>query len=668
MANKGTSYITDPSGIPISAEGGDATRSLAQWVGDRVNVAGFSSLASAVTYAKTNSLDVWVPNGLWDGSDVSQIDYGNVNFYGEGEIEGLYRKHVVRPEVAPSFFSTTSTKNMLANLSSGRDTPTVVLAGDSISTFSANTKTRGGMLTTSIESAFRNQFGDINFYNRAIGGKTFTNLDGNPNNSYPEWYVDESKDWLEYIEELTPDVVVLSMGMNDSSGIKTSSVESIVGKIKAWSNVPDIVFCTNLVPSLDGNQYELYATKSEQEGRDFAAGFVRTYAQYNNHLLLDFNRQCNMARDGFDIVYGALGNGDTVSVVTDTGSDERIVGTKEVYNFKVAIEVDGEALSDDDSFLHIKTGSGDQDYLRVVSRNGYLTFSPRYGSDTVTIQDIVATSEATGAGSFTLHVEKYGNFLTVYKREVNLGANTPAIYSATIVHCGGLFTPRVMSSRNSMLSSVEFSYDQPMRTMPTIRDSELWGVDDTSASVGVWGGSSWNHPSTKVDAHVYRPVLSGVVLNHRGEVSSLSVGLGGVIHTDFSVTSNSAASFGGVQYHIPLSSSSSGGCSFEIPDSGVMKTLSLKYIGDNSAGSTVVLAVYITRFDEGYSPETSLLRAVSVTLDAAQDEVGLFTFGTVTGSPISFQKGDQIDIYRNTQSGDDNYGDLKLLGLNIVSQ
>jgi len=126
-----------------------------------------------------------------------------VNFVGPGDLTSAYRKPTQSlsprqtPRVLPSNFWNIRALNATS-------APIVCLVGDSISTYWANVRTRAGVFSTAIETTFLNQFPSATFHNRAIGGQRLSHFDSKPT-TFPEWYTDTGRDWISYVEDITPD-------------------------------------------------------------------------------------------------------------------------------------------------------------------------------------------------------------------------------------------------------------------------------------------------------------------------------------------------------------------------------------------------------------------------------------------------------------------------------
>ena len=197
-----------------------------------------------------------------------------------GDIIGLYRRASI-PVGAPSNVRIEDGSSSAGLTAFYRATnPTVVIMGDSISTDGPNALSKGDSMASVIAGEIQNQNPGttINFLNRAIGGQTWLNANTKPT-SFPAWYTDTTKDWLEYVQADAPDLLILAFGMNDANGFNAGAIHAVVNKIKTWAKVPSILFVTNPVPAIAttwSGGAGFYDTIF-QEGRDWAAGYARIF-------------------------------------------------------------------------------------------------------------------------------------------------------------------------------------------------------------------------------------------------------------------------------------------------------------------------------------------------------------------------------------------------------
>lgn len=140
----------------------------------------------------------------------------------------------------------------------------------------------------------------IESYNCAIGGETWNGMysdDTAPNPWNPGYAAYTS--WKEYVASLNLDLLLLYSGGNDGRGIDVTAMNELVQFFLGQTHAPSIIFGVTYQPSLGSSTLQ-YDTIGIQEGIDFAAQYVRSYALANDYGYLDFGRWHAMCRDGFD--------------------------------------------------------------------------------------------------------------------------------------------------------------------------------------------------------------------------------------------------------------------------------------------------------------------------------------------------------------------------------
>ncbi|MBV8564591.1 MAG: hypothetical protein JO273_03945 [Methylobacteriaceae bacterium] len=245
---------------------------------------------------------LYVPNAHYVPSLSALVAY--VVPIGEGKLLGAaYRRYVI-PTTAPLPGPPARTIGR-ERLSAFRaaSSPVVVVAGDSIWQTSNNPA-----LAMEPQPWLQKAIGDANtdktaitFYSRAVGGQTYANLDTTPS-VFPAWDTVHATPWLGtaaatgYIYALNPDLLILGFQNNDSIGLSLSAFLDVQSKIDGWAKVPDRIIATHWTMGL------VSAAGATPNNNDYAAMFLRTYAQMRGFGLLDFHRQGTKLRDGYDPV------------------------------------------------------------------------------------------------------------------------------------------------------------------------------------------------------------------------------------------------------------------------------------------------------------------------------------------------------------------------------
>lgn len=380
--------------------------------------------------------------------------------------------------------------------------PVVVIAGDSIATDTPTTTadeidSLWGSLQRALVSASPST--TITFYNRAIGGATWTNLNAatlaSTGLTLPSWATGDAgaQPWLDYIEALAPDLIFLALGMNDRQNLDTAQIRSVLTTILAWSKVPDIVFITPMVPSrmtADANLSSFDA----QNGRHFVAGYLRSRARYSGYGLLDLHRQYCITREGFDPDASSFLRGHsstnfslprtsstycqdfvfkfqfTATAGFWTGRRLRVDLSPRYANSESWVEIYNDAGNMACEFVEIDDGPGR--YLQVTSA--------------------IATDTS---GTRTITVGLKGS-------EIRIEYEGSVIYAGKVRRHGGLFQPHVeWTDASTTALSIEFWYGVFARYMPQLTDAEMWG--DGS----VVSGNDQNHPTSLGAALVYSQAI-----------------------------------------------------------------------------------------------------------------------------------------------------------------
>ena len=423
----------------------------------------------------------------------------NTILSGTSDISGIPRKSVSRPWRGQ--YVPTNTINPWHHLPRmmERASPVIVMFGDSLSTQGPNTPSGIQSMDTILRNKFikDNPTKNIKWYNRSIGGQTFTGANSIPSNlDYfnPSWYTDHSRAWWEYVRDLNPDVLVIAFGMNDGGSINPNEFFALMAKIKAWVKVPDLLFVTTPVPSCAAvAPYTQYSAHSGQEGRDTAAGLVRSYARLFGHGCIDINRACVAMRDGYDVISNPTRAEETVNA-------SFYKATKACTDFSFTAELDC-ALWDSTSKVVSCRVSEAPDYIfltlgsnRELIFGGYCTGFGNY--KTTPTGYILPTT-----GTIFLDVGVFGG---VAKLITWTSANIEdRIERATIplLRAGGEYRPWLTFGQGQdtgPFKKITFNrgYKFPKYSQ-AITDLELWGPSTSDAGTKPgFGGNGINHYSS----------------------------------------------------------------------------------------------------------------------------------------------------------------------------
>ncbi|MFT8308900.1 SGNH/GDSL hydrolase family protein [Acetobacter malorum] len=140
---------------------------------------------------------------------------------------------------------------------------------------------------------------NINFYNFAIGGTTWSDLAG-PTPPSPWWGVNEKLSWLQNIIASEPDVICFWFGGNDGRQINIPAMHSVIAMINEKLPETDIILAVTYLPSFGSTLWTGYGTVAGQQDRMFAQNYLRSYARWKDIGYLDVGRWHMMMRDGYD--------------------------------------------------------------------------------------------------------------------------------------------------------------------------------------------------------------------------------------------------------------------------------------------------------------------------------------------------------------------------------
>ncbi|HCG6617818.1 TPA: phage tail protein [Vibrio parahaemolyticus] len=472
-----------------------------------------SVVQEAIDYAIANNLRyIQVDDDYPVSGDLK--NRSNVIFVGEGSMPGVYRRDVIRihEQAGGVYFNDLNPSLHLQKFSEAK-LPKVVIMGDSISTHEPESISRNETFWSVLKEKIKvdNPGADVSFVNRAVPGQTWRHASTVPTR-FPTWYTNQSRNWLEYVKDEEPDLLFLAFGMNDSSDFQNTHLHNVVNEIIGWEKVPDLVFVTNMVPSLE-TEYasELFTTKSQQEGRDYVAGYVRSYAKAKGYGLIDVNRMFNIARDGRDVCLSSFCreydkeptvNGvfksktecrDFSAVIYITGTSEEISEMFAGTHGTMACQVG----ADHNDVVFIKSNDQNKIVLEFYSGTGYL-------------YKRLTLEHGVPINPFSMTFEKFGNSFWMRIGEGESVSNLAEVHDL-ITH-GGVFNPKFGYFEGNYPSGpvdkVTFNYGVDKKYMPTILNDELWGSQANNNYIKMpWGGNGINHPTSLGVSAVYMPVL-----------------------------------------------------------------------------------------------------------------------------------------------------------------
>lgn len=445
------------------------------------------------------------------------VDYrkAQVIYIGSGNLPSTYRKKVVNLN-SPTFRYFDNLSTVALKRFRQTSNPVVVFVGDSTYTLQPNVRSRTETLYSMVQNKLRQEFPEkeITFHNRAIGGQRWDHANSVPNRAI-WWYTDPTftKPWLDYVEDLNPDLVVLGFGMNDgadTSDFSPSAVRSVISKVRTLSEGTDVIVGTNLVPSI-GTPQTGFSGKEAQEGRDYVAGYVRSYCMSNSVPILDFNRFETIIRDGYDIMNTNI-NRDVYRDSTGITNGTWLYG-RELYDFKVEVYIQ----STDPQYnldiyngvygqFYVKVGPSREDVVFFGNDNGKVKLSFLSGGEAY---KSITTTQDIPTGVINFHIEKSGT--TFVYRDGSSDDDLDLVRIDDLITHGGVFNPAIgyyLQSDGPLDPAwVTTNYGVPTHYLPSSFDAELWGSPSTQNETRDEGGNGVNHPSSYGAKSIYYPVI-----------------------------------------------------------------------------------------------------------------------------------------------------------------
>lgn len=413
----------------------------------------------------------------------------------------------------------------------------VVVMGDSISLDWADSLTLGVSQWSIIKAELQAQNPEhtFTFINRAIGGQTWANANTKPTSFRSPWYTDSSKNWVDYVIDTDADIVILAFGMNDRDSFNAGTMISTINKLKVGLPHAHYIMCTCLVPSRSSayNNGSSFDGLRYQEGRNFAAGFERTYAKWAGFSVFDFNRYFVQARDGKDQLACELieipdqvpKNGAYIGDACVDFAFEALVTnwdkTKPIY-----VNNGGDANHPDGDWIYV--GADDENNF-VIS--GVTEFLGNYHSK--------KTNVKVPSNDFWFVITVLNNECHIYIGldaknnegeivEPKDGTNNIHLDSFYMVRHGGTVRPKIGMGgiQSGTISKIRVMLGQPTQRKKILTDSEMWGrADNLPYRKPIFGGNGINHPSSQGLAKIITPVLQSQDLKIKFQELSLNISL-----------------------------------------------------------------------------------------------------------------------------------------------
>ena len=421
---------------------------------------------------------------------------------------GSYRMRIVRGDEKSMPVLNGITADQLPAFSL-KKSPVVVVVGDSISTSEPNTvdgiNSQYAYIKEKITSDNLNK--TPVFYNRGVGGQTFYQLNTVASSNFPDWYTNHATPWLDYVASLNPDLVIVSMGMNDGgNNFVAAALTSVIAKIRAFSSKPDVVLVTCPLPSTHpgGSWDAIYGTEAAQEGRDYAAAAVRSAGAFYSVPVIDVNRVFNIVRDGFDI---------TDSHSVDVGSPVAVNGGYlspiKCRNWSATVVMENRAQYGLAKPLAVKVGPKSNELVFIKLNAGNQILLDCFNT-TGSYKQYVMTGQVVPDSPHSIQIEVFNQQIRVFV--VGSPVDSEPKFVPMYVG-GGLYTPGIgyydeVYNSGPISSITSFAYGEHTKYLPSITNNEMWGVGNGSAGTKLpYGGNGINHPTSIGAAAVYKAAI-----------------------------------------------------------------------------------------------------------------------------------------------------------------
>lgn len=372
----------------------------------------------------------------------------------------------------------------------------VVLVGDSLSSFfnidSVNT-------ASIFESYLRRKVKEYNptaqFFNRAIGGRRYYDLGRDEpaltslTSGYP-WYTDISKRWMHYIDEIKPDVIFLAFGMNDGDGWSAGSFQQdnffkMMEELKSISSGPEIVFCTNILPSKIN---PATAPDDKQLGRDAMAGWTRSFARKAGYSFIDLHRRFKCLRDGVDPCMASYARKTIQKVVTLP-----YVHPIESEMYSARITLIDPAVAVTGIIFRLSSYTNNILSLSFDSASGqWRTTVYTASAGTVGVSEKGSMPGPVPTTGTEIYFTMNGDVVVI-----TIGVNTYPVFSRNLVRFGGKFSPEIRGTGDIKIDLMEGALI-PVKSELT--DYDVYNTDGD-------GGNGLNHPTAKASSRIYSRVV-----------------------------------------------------------------------------------------------------------------------------------------------------------------
>ena len=443
---------------------------------------------------------------------------GQVLFLGEGTLLGAYRKRIVPLPAAAyqpgsDIVPSRHLKQLTAAAASGA--ARICWVGDSTTTAASGIGT--DYMVPIFQRCIQAQYPGVafNWFPYGLGGAAWTTLNGIYQGPLqPRWYPGMPRErtvpWLDLVRAADPDVLFFNFGMNDAAGFDPRSLQACVAKIKAWPKTPDLIFICGFPPTFSSTSsaFGSMSKPAGQEGRDYVAGYTRSYCLRNGYGFIDLNRMVTAHRDGYDSRNCALIQRVTPNTAArlpytlpgDACTD---------YQLKIVFPgMTAEQIFAGGATLHFQVGARPDNVLILgLDANGELTIQVNATSGVVSVPLTATGFQPSGSGP-NFEVVVADSYLQVF------ASGGQFVWAGFYEKFGGLYAPKVThpgGAANRAIAILLGNGSLPQLTLPTITDFEIFGPESGFAGLDgtVWpqGGNGGNHMSTMGVHRMMQPVI-----------------------------------------------------------------------------------------------------------------------------------------------------------------
>jgi hypothetical protein len=509
-------YAFLPTGTLVDNTGSTDVSALIKTAHDAAQAAGWRTM--------------WFPVGTYYAPTLAAV--GNVIFVGPGVLKGAYRKPIIPEAIYPGELTNNDMMpihrkrwDQAVGAATKTQPAILVLIGDSTTEIGAPidyAESQRNTILRRLRETYGPQADNIVVLNYGIGGTTWATANADPMppgfNVHP-WQTDLTKPWLYYVINplvngvlSSPDAVIYNFGQNDTSNFDLTQMQSVIAKVTAgaaqrFGLPPDVWIQTPYAPSVMCNLAQ--ATQAGQEGRDFVAGYERTYAQRYGYGLIDVGRVAAMARDGFDIRNTRFTQ--TVPLGTVTFP---FTYPNTLYDFDFNLQVTSNPITTfwNNGMLQVPLSSkvGNVLLLECDSATGFLAYTVYAATGILSVARVL-TAQPVNFTNVYIDVSVSGS-------QISIRTGTLEV-DITVERHGGQFIP-VLSMTGGVPSSATIQLSAaegiPLVVGPFLLDVEQFGYNPGGSISGILlpdGGNGINHQTDKgfklVTARAYNATKFG---------------------------------------------------------------------------------------------------------------------------------------------------------------